>query len=366
MDKTLLVYVGTYTGPKTGSQGIYLFRMDTAAGALKPEGPVAEIANPTFLAIHPNRRFLYAVNEVSDYGGAKTGAVAAFAIGPASGKLGLLNRQPSGGAGPCHLVVDAAGEHVLVANYGGGSVEVLPVAADGRLGEPTAVVQHRASAGAPRKRPRAHSVNLDASQRFAFVADLGLDKVFSYRFDGAAGTLAPNDPPAISLAAGAGPRHFAWHPSGRFAYVINELNSTVTALAYDPDRGALSELQTLSTLPKGFAGKSDCAEVQVHPSGRFLYGSNRGHDSIAIFAIDATTGRLTSLGHEATQGKTPRNFGIDPSGAWLVAANQDSDNLVVFRIDPGTGQLHPTGTVVEVPAPVCVKFVLPDLPAARS
>jgi 6-phosphogluconolactonase len=248
-----------------------------------------------------------------------------------------------------------------VANYGGGSVACLPIGEDGRLGDATAFIQHKGSSVNPQRQrePHAHSINLDAANRFAFVADLGLDKVLVYRFDPSAGTLEPNDPPAAVIASGSGPRHFAFHPSGRFAYVINELNSTVTAFAYDAERGTLQTLQTVTTLPEGFDGKSFPAEVQVHPSGKFLYGSNRGHDSIACFAIDAATGRLTPIGHEPTQGKNPRNFGIDPTGAYLLAANQDGDNVVAFRIDPATGKLSPTGQSIRVPMPVCVKFMLP-------
>ena len=355
--RTLRVYVGTYTGPK--SKGIYLLRMDLATGALTPPEAVAEAVNPTFLAVHPSRRFLYAVGEVGNFGGRKSGAVSALAIAADSGKLTLLNQQPSGGTGPCYLTVDNGGKNVLVANYGSGSVCVLPVGDDGRLAEPSQVIQHTGS-GPNLKRqagPHAHSINLDPAGRFAFAADLGLDKILVYGFDAAKGKLAPNDPPAASVAAGAGPRHFAFHPTGRFAYVINEMASTVTAFSYGADRGILSEVQTVSTLPGGFSGSSTTAEVRVHPSGKFLYGSNRGHDSIAIFAIEAETGKLTPAGHQPTQGRTPRNFAIDPGGMYLVAANQGSDSLVVFRIDPKTGGLAPTGVTAEVPSPVCVKFV---------
>ena len=358
MNNSLLVYVGTYTAPKTESRGIYLFRLDLQAGHLAPSGLAGEAANPSFLAVHPSRKFLYSVGEMAEFRGAKTGAVSAFAIDQSSGKLSLLNQQPSGGTGPCHLVVDASGKNVLVANYSGGSIEVLPIGAEGRLGEPTTVIQHRDPDGGPApRRSHAHSINLDAGQQYAFVADLGLDRVFQYRFDPKAGTLVPNESAAVKLADKAGPRHFAWHPSGRFAFVINELNSTVTAFSYDARQGTLREIQTLSTLPQGFKGKSDCAEVQVHPAGKFLYGSNRGHDSIAIFAIDQQTGQLKPVSHEPTGGKTPRNFAIDPTGQYLLAANQDSNTIVVFRLDSQTGLLQATGEKVDVPAPVCVKFV---------
>jgi 6-phosphogluconolactonase len=351
------VYVGTYT--MGASKGIYRFDFDVASGTLSSRALAVRAANPSFLAIHPNHRFLYAVNEVGQSGGKKSGAVSAYAIDPKTGDLALLNQQPSGGAGPCHLVVDQQGKHVLVANYGGGSACVLPIQGDGRLGEATAFVQHKGSSVDPGRQeaPHAHSINLDAANRFAFVADLGLDKVFVYHFDSAAGALTPNEPPFAAVAAGAGPRHFAFHPRGRYAYAINELNSTVTAMEYDAVHGILQPVQAISTLPKEFAGKSWTAEVQVHPSGRFLYGSNRGHDSIAIFAIDPQTGKLRPVGHQSQQIKTPRNFSIDPTGKYLLVANQDSNSIVVFRIDSESGELAPAGGPVEVPMPVCVKMV---------
>ena len=360
MDQSPSLYVGTYTAPKSDSRGIYLLRLDLDSGRLTPQGLAAEATNPSFLAVHPSRRFLYAVNEQAEFAGVKTGAVTAFAIDLPSGKLSPLNQQSSGGTGPCYITIDAAGRHAFVANYSGGSIAVLPLAPDGRLGEPSTVIQHKDPDPGPKpRRSHCHSIHLDTAQRFAFVADLGLDRIFQYRFDAKTGALAPNDPAAVSLAAKAGPRHFAWHPSGRFAYVINELNSTMTALAYDAGQGTLRPLQTLSTLPEGFAGKSDCAEVRVHPGGKFLYGSNRGHDSIAIFAIDPRTGRLSLVGHEPTRGKTPRNFAIDPTGRYLVAGNQDSNTIVVFRVDLRTGLLKAIGEKIDVPGPVCVAFVQP-------
>jgi len=353
----LLVYIGTYTGPK--SQGIYACRLDRASGAMTSLGVAAETVNPSFLAIHPNHRFLFTVSEVDSFGGKKVGAVSAFAIHPETGKLTLLNQQSSGGDGPCYLVVDKTGRDILVANYNGGSVEVLPIQPDGRLGEATALIQHKGSSVDRQRQegPHAHSINVDAADRFAFAADLGLDKVLVYRFDPAKGTLSPNDPPSVSVKAGAGPRHFAFHPEGRYAYVINEMQSTVTAFSYDAGHGVLKELQTVSTLPSDFKDENSTAEVQVHPSGKFLYGSNRGHDSIVVFAIDPQRGTLRFVERQSTQGKTPRNFGIDPKGEYLLAANQDSDSVVVFRIDPKTGRLTPTGHSVKVPSPVCVKFL---------
>jgi len=352
-----LVYVAARTKEKGG--GIHRYHLDTATGKLTWVGVTAELANPSFLAIHPNKRFLYAVNEISNFQGKREGAASAFAIDPATGDLTLLNQQSTCGRGPCHLVVDAEGKCVLAANYGGGSVCALPIGPDGRLGKATASVQHEGHSVNPKRQkgPHAHSINVSPDNRFAFAADLGLDKILVYRLDAAKGTLAPNTPPSAATAPGAGPRHFAFHPTGRFAYVINELGNTVTAFSYDAAKGMLTQMQDITTLPAGFAGESYTAEVQVHPSGKWLYGSNRGHDSIAIFAIDPATGKLTPAGHEPTQGSWPRNFGIDPSGAWLLAANRKADNLVVFGIDPATGALKPTGQVIAVPAPVCVKFM---------
>jgi 6-phosphogluconolactonase len=351
-----LVYVGTYT--KT-SKGIYAWRLNTATGQLQPLGLAAETVNPTFLAVHPSRRFLYAVSEISSFQGQKSGAVSAFAIDPKTGKLSFLNQAPSRGAGPCHLTVDSRGRNLLVANYGSGSVAVLPISDDGRLREATDFVQHHGKSVDPKRQqgPHAHSVNLSPDNRFAMVADLGLDQVLVYRFNPAYSTLAANEPPFAKVNPGAGPRHFAFHPSGKFAYVINELQSTVTAFTWAADTGTLSEIQTISALPKDFSGESYSAEVQVHPNGRFLYGSNRGHDSIAVLAIDEAQGTLTPVEHIPTQGKWPRHFGIDPSGTLLLAANQNSDNITVFRIDPKTGRLQAAGQSLEVGSPVCVKFV---------
>jgi 6-phosphogluconolactonase len=357
---SMFVYIGTYTGAK--SKGIYLLRLDSRTGTLTFVGLAAETPSPSFLTLHPNRRFLYAVNEIDEFAGKKSGAVSAFAIQPDSGMLRLLNQQPSEGDGPCHITVDRSGKCVLIANYGGGSVAVLPIHDDGQLSPATAFIQHKGS-GVDRSRqegPHAHSINVDLGNRFAIAADLGLDKLLVYRFDPAKGTLAANDPPWTTVKPGAGPRHFAFHPTGKFAYVINEIHCTVTAFTYDGERGVLKEIQTLSTLPDGVKEGYSTAEVQVHPSGKFLYGSNRGHNSIAVFAIDQETGKLTLVENQPTQGRMPRNFGIDPAGTYLLAANQDSDSVVVFRIDPETGKLKPTGQKIEVPRPVCVKYLVRD------
>jgi 6-phosphogluconolactonase len=355
----MLVYFGTYTGEK--SKGIYVSRLDVVTGALTPPALAAETPNPSFLAVHPSGSFLYAANEVRTFNDVPGGAVSGFAIDRKTGGLTALNQQSSRGGGAVHLVVDKAGRHVLVANYGGGSVAVLPVNADGTLKPASAFVQHVAPdpAAVPPIMPRAHSINLDPANRFAYVPDLGLDQVRAYRFGSDAGSLEAADPPFAALAPGSGPRHFAFHPKGRFAYVINEKNMTVTAFGQDAERGTLTQIQTVSTLPPaqpietGFS----TAEVQVHPSGRFLYGSNRGHNSLALFAIDEATGRLTFVETTPTQGNMPRGFGIDPTGTWLLAAHQRSDSVVVFRIDRATGRLTPTGHSIQLGAPVCVKFV---------
>ncbi|MBI1917297.1 MAG: lactonase family protein [Planctomycetes bacterium] len=352
----LRVYVGTYTDGK--SKGIYLFELDLDSGALTSKGVAAEVANPSFLAIHPTHRYLYAVGEMNDFKGKKGGAVSAFAIEGDTGKLELLNQQSSRGSGPCHVVVDRAGKNVLVANYGGGSVASLPIGKDGKLGEATSFVQHKGKGTDPGRQegPHGHSINLDAANHFAFAADLGLDKVLVYRFDAKKGTLTPNDPPSASVAPRSGPRHFAFHPDGRHAYVINEMANTVTAFDYDAESGVLKEIQTISTLPEGFKGKTWTAEVVVHPSGKFLYGSNRGHDSIAIFTIDSN-GKLTEAGHQTKTIKVPRNFAIDPTGRFLLVGNQEADTISVFRVDQKTGGLDLVGKPVEAPKPVCIRMI---------
>ena len=360
-DAERLVYFGTYTGKK--SKGIYVSRLDTRAGKLTAPELAAQVASPSFLAVAPKGRFLYAVNEASLSPGKPAGAVSAFAIDPATGLLTLLNQQSSVGAGPCHLSTDRAGRNVLIANYGGGSIAVLPVQSDGSLAAASSFIQHTGSSvnKSRQEAPHAHGIYLDAANRFAYVPDLGLDRLLIYRFDPDKGSLTANAPHSASVAPGSGPRHFALHPKGRFAYVINEIACTVTAFACDPKRGELKELQTLSTLPAGESVQPaySTAELFVHPSGKYLYGSNRGHNTIVSYAIDEKTGKLTLIEHTSTQGKIPRGFGIDPSGDWLVAANQNSDNVVVFRLDAKTGRLTPTGQTVEVGAPVSVTFVPP-------
>ena len=364
----MLVLVGTYTEPilfGTGKilqgkgEGIYACRFDESSGALEPIGATTGVANPSYLALDASERFLYAVNELKSWEGKPTGTVSAFAVDPRTGALRFLNRQITHGTDPCHVAVDAKRRHVVVSNFMSGSVCVLPVRDDGSLAEACDVVQHEGSSVDPRRQsgPHAHSATLDPSERFVFVPDLGLDKLMLYRFDPAEGKLTPNAVTSIGFAPGAGPRHLALHPGGRFAYLVNELDSTVAALSWDDARGTFAELQTLSTLPEGFRGESTCADIHVHRSGRVLYTSNRGHDSIAIHAIDPHLGTLSGARHQTTGGRTPRSFAIDPSGRFLVVANQDSDSVTSFAVDPRTGDLRPTGSTARVPTPVCVTFL---------
>lgn len=347
------VYIGTYTGPK--SQGIFMASFDSKSGKLSAPDLAVAAQSPSFLALHPNRPILCAVGEGARIGPRKEGAVTSFAIQP-NGRLTQLSQQPSGGGGPCHLAVDAKGTSVLVANYGSGSIAAMPLGEDGKLGEAKTVVQHKGSSVDQRRQagPHAHQIVPDPAGRFALVCDLGLDQVLVYRMKDTA-VLEPNEPPYGSVSPGAGPRHLGFHPNGRWVYVINEMGSSVTAFHYDGPRGALKEFQTISTLPSSFQGKSSCAEIEVHPSGKFLYGSNRGHDSVAVFSI-SDAGKLSVVEHEPCGGKTPRFIGIDPTGKWLLSANQDSDGVTVFGIDPATGALSPTNSTIEVGKPVCLVF----------
>jgi 6-phosphogluconolactonase len=358
-----LVYVGTYTTGKSTSKGIYLFQLQSKGNVdtLVPLGVAGETVNPSFLDIDRRRRLLFAVSEVNNFEGKTVGAVSAFSIDPATGKLTLINQQPSMGTGPCHLVLDKAGKHVLVANYGSGSIAVLPVASDGRLGEPTATVQHTGSSVNPQRQkgPHAHCLILDPANRFAFACDLGLDKVMVYRYDADKGTLTPHDPAFAAVEPGAGPRDMVFRPDGRFAYVGNEMASTITAFSYDAGAGRLTEIQAISTLPADFQGQNSIAELAVHPSGKYVYISNRGHNSVAAFSVDSAKGTLTLLQHQDTGGRTPRHFGIDADARHLIMANQQSDSLLVSRID-NSGRLTPSGELVSAPTPVYVAFLPAD------
>ncbi len=355
----MLVYIGTYT-TNTGSEGIYVCDFDAGSGELTARHTIKNVAEPSFLTIDKNGKNLYAVNELVEYEGKKSGAVSAFAIDQKTGNLTFLNRQPSLGGAPCYITASDNGKFVLVANYVGGNVSVFPVEKNGRLGASVELVQH-AGTGPNTERQEAahaHSIILDRNNRFAFAADLGTDKLMIYEFDAQKGKLKPNAAhPFFKTKPGAGPRHFVFHKSGKHAFLINELDSSLTSLAYDEKRGTLKEIQTLSTLPKDFSGENTCADVHVSPDGRFVYGSNRGHDSIAVFKTDEKTGKIELIEIVSTGGKTPRNFAIDPGGNFLLAANQNSGNIVTFRIDQKTGKLKNTGNEAKVPAPVCLKFI---------
>ncbi len=354
--ESLPVYFGTYTRGENSSKGIYRSVLNLKTGKLSEPVLAAEAGNPSFLEIHPTGKFLYAVSEA---GG--DGSVSSYKIEADTGSLTLLNKQPSSGAGPCHVSIDHKGKNLLVANYGSGSASVIPIRSDGRLGKPTGFVQHTGSSVNPRRQkgPHAHSINVSPDNRFAFVADLGIDKIMIYKLDIEKGTIVANNPPFVKVRPGAGPRHFAFHPNGKYAYVINELDCTVTAFSYDSIAGALKEIQTITTLPDVFNGSNTCAEVRVHPSGKFVYGSNRGHDSIVVYRVDLADGKLAYVEHETDEIKTPRNFNIDPTGKFCLVANQGGDSVVVFRIDNKTGALEPASHKVSIAKPVCVRFLGP-------
>ena len=364
-----LVYVGTYTLPirfGTGQvlegkgKGIHIYRFDPVSGTLTEAGIAEGVDNPSYIAFDAARRFLYCVNELKEFAGQPGGAVSAFRIDPESGGLTFLNIKATHGTDPCHLMVDRTGKHVLVANFASGSVCVLPINPDGSLGDASDFIQHEGSSVHPRRQtgPHAHAIEIDAANRFVFVPELGLDKIMIYELDGERGKLSPNrHQPFVAIEPGAGPRQLVMHPNGRFSYLINELNSTITGYRYDPASGRLDPITTVPTLPSDCSSVSTCAEVQVAPSGKFLYGSNRGHDSIVIYAIDPASGELRLVGHEETRGRIPRNFAIDPTGRFLAAANQDTDNLVLFQVDPGSGNLTHAGQETDVGTPVCVRFL---------
>jgi 6-phosphogluconolactonase len=355
-----LVYVGTnVSSPQENT--IYLYRLHAATGELLPLGAMQGGTNPTYLTMDAAHRYLYAVSETQTYLGAPGGGVSALAINPHNALLTLLNQQPSTGASPCYISLDRTGKNALVANYSSGNLAVLPVRPDGQLAPPSATDQHQPPTG-PHKnqdKPHAHSFLPAPDNRYVFSADLGTDKVYGYQLDAATGQLRPQAAPAFTAKPGAGPRHLTFHPNGRWAYLENELNSTVTALAYDAKAGTFQEIETESTLPAGFAGDNSGADVHVSPDGRFLYTSNRGDNSLAVFSIAPADGRLALVQHVSTQGKTPRNFALDPSGRALLVANQNSNNIFTYNIDKQTGKLTPTGKSVTLPSPMFVEIV-PD------
>lgn len=363
MTQERFVFVGTYTGRlghvEGKAEGIYVYRLDEESGALTYASTTPGIVNPSFVALDPQHRYLYAVSETKEYAGQTGGAIYAYAVDQKTGMLSYLNEQPTRGTDPCHLSVDATGNWVLVANYSSGSVILYPIQHDGQLGEATDFVQHQGSSVNPQRQqgPHAHSFVIAPNNGVAYAPDLGMDKVMIYRLDLTNGKLIPNDPPWVQTEPGGGPRHFDFHPNGRFAYCNLEIGNKVVVFAYDEASGALQEVQSISTLPADFSGRSHTADIHVHPSGKFLYCSNRGHDSIAMYAIDESTGKLTFLGCESTGGSTPRNFALNAAGTLLLAANQNSSTVVAFHIDPQTGKLTPTGEVSSVPTPVCLKIV---------
>jgi 6-phosphogluconolactonase len=351
-----LAYVGTYTTDGR-SEGIYRLMVDTSSGALRLDGVAAKSANPSYLALHPGGRVLYAVNELSELRGEATGGVSAFAIDRAAGSLSFINQQSSNGKAPCYVSVDRSGRIVLVANYGGGSIATIPVRGDGGLQTPASVVRHAGSGADPVRQsaPHAHCILPDPTNKHVLAVDLGTDAILTYRLDERTGAITVVTP-GLATKPGAGPRHLVFHPNGKFAYVVNELDSTLSVFTYDAERGALDEVQVTPASPGGASAANHPADVHVAPSGRFLYASNRGDDTIAVFAIDPGTGRVTAVEQISSGGRSPRNFALDPSGQFLLAANQRSDVITSFRIDATSGRLTPTRFTVTVPTPVCIRF----------
>ena len=359
----VIVYVGTYT---TRGQGIYRYSMNPTTGELTLLGVTGDQLNPSFLAIDPQQRYLYAGNEIANYEGRQSGSVSAFAIEP-DGNLRFLNRQPTEGRNPAHVSVDPTGRYVMAANYSGtttnaGNLAVIPIQRNGSLSAPTDVVVHQGTLGPRQTAPHAHMVLSDFSGRFVLANDLGLDTTFIYRLDGDAGKLRPSDPDTLGAASGAGPRHLAFHPNGRFVFILHELDSTLRSLSWDSQRGVMQQVQILSTLPEGYVGINSTAHVVVAPSGRFVYASNRGHNSIAVFSVNPETGAMAFIERIWTYGQTPRNFAIDPSGAFMYVAHQDTDNIVSFQVNQTTGRLTPIGKFYAAGQPVCIVFLTPTQP----
>lgn len=350
------MYVGTYAKPEEDS--IFLYKLNVSTGALTRLGATKAGANPSYLTLDSRHERLYAVNETTDFQGKASGAVSAFAIDQKTGGLAFLNQQSALGSAPCYISLDKMNRYALVASYLGGNVGLLPIEPNGELAPIADTQQHMGSSvHKNQKAPHAHCILPDPANRFVFAVDLGTDKVYGYRLDAKEDALEPSATPAFTAAPGAGPRHLTFHPGGQLAYLINELNSTITALRYDEGAGTFQEIQTLTTLPSDFKGENSCADIHVAPNGEFLYGSNRGHDSLVVYAIDLTTGRLTLVQHVPTLGQKPRNFTIDPTGQLVLVANQATNNIVTFRVDRETGKLTPTGKSVQVPAPVCLQVV---------
>jgi 6-phosphogluconolactonase len=349
------VYVGG-----TSNTGIHLYHLDTTSGALSPQGIAAPANGPGFFAISPSKKFMYAVDSIPSAEQKPIGGVEGFSINRATGILTPINNQPSHGEGPCFVTVDPQERNVLVTNYTSATAAVYLIDDNGKLASASCVVTQTGSSTDPVRQTHAyaHSINLDAAGKYAFCADLGADKLFIYHFDSATGKLTPNDPPAAILPPGSGPRHMTFSHDGKFAYVVNEMGATVVVYSYDADKGALTQVQIVPTLRPDFKGTNTSAEVQIHPSGKFLYASNRlGTNYLTIFAIDQATGKLTLVGYQPSLGRTPRNFRIDPTGTFMIVTNQDSNNIVMFRINPQTGELTQAGSPINVPSPTCVKFL---------
>lgn len=354
--KEFTFYVGTYTYGK--SEGIYICSFNTSLGSLRLKNVIKGIPNPSYLILSNNGNLLYCVNEISDFEGKNEGTVSAFKINESEETLEFLNKQSSKGAAPCHLAIDKNDRYVIVSNYTSGSIAVLPVNENGSLGEAIQVVQHNGSSVNPKRQSSAHmhSVTFNESNNFIYASDLGLDKIFIYKYDGNEGKIFIENFSCVQISRGAGPRHFVFHPNGKYAYVINELNSTITAFNYNATTGYLTEIQTVSCIPQKYSSDNICADIHIHLTGNFLYGSNRGHNSIVVFSVNKYDGTLSLVQHQSTLGTTPRSFAIDPTGRFLLVANQDSNSIVVFNINLEVCSLSPTEYVLEVPTPTCIKF----------
>jgi len=350
------VYIGTNTHPPSASKGIYLYRLDVAKGTVTDKGLAAELGDPGWQTLARGGKFMYTVGSADDH---RESIVAAFSVDSKTGALTALNQQPTHGEGSTHVDVDPAGSCAVTANYSSGDMSVMPIHPDGKISAPTAVIKHTGSSIDPERQqhPYPHSCNFDPTGQWVLTPDLGVDKIYIYRFDPTFRSLSPADPPTVSVKPGSGPRHFSFHPNGKIGYLVTEMGGTVYVYSWDSQLGQLHQLQSISTLPADFHGYNKSAEVRIHPSGRFLYASNRGPDTLAIFAIDPDKGTLKLLGFQSVGGKGPRDFAIDPTGTFLFAANQDSDTVKVFRINSDTGMLTPLNITLNVPVPICVTFL---------
>ncbi|MGV3663123.1 MAG: lactonase family protein [Prosthecobacter sp.] len=356
-----LVYFGTSTNPKNGAKGIYVARFNSASGELTQPELAAEAGNPGFLSIHPSKKYLYASSDVMKADGTKGGGISAFSIDKKTGKLTPINQSATSGMGPCHVGLDKTGKMAVISNYGNGTLSSYSIKEDGSVSPEVGFIQHEGSGAVPKRQagPHAHSVNFTPDNRFALACDLGIDKVLIYKADIATGKLTPNEPAFAKVPAGGGPRHLAFHPGGKYVFVNNEITMTETVFSYDAEKGALTEIQTVSTLPEAdreLKGLST-AETVAHPNGKVVYVSNRTHDTIAVFACDPATGKLTLLQNVPVEGQIPRNICLDPSGKWLIAAHQNSATAAVFKVDQNDGKLTFTGTKVNVPGSICVRFL---------